>query len=285
MTLPATYAFPEANNVGIAVPPWTYPVFVFYPVGDGAAHAKAQFTGNDCPAIWTADTFLADQYAQFTVESSPAGAGQDYANLILRAPNASSSTFPDCYVFYTDGVSDTEIGMLSGGSETLLASSSSVTYTPGDVFKFEVIGSVLTAYKNGTSILSASDATYTSGYPGFDLWTTSNNVRIGSFMADNASGGSPGVHTVSGSGSFTVSSPNWLSTAISGRPAYLGSGNANPANWYHVGMLSWGTSNGAMVAYPVSRDLDLVKLPSGLDTVWYEFATGVTAVITELSGP
>ena len=65
-------------------------------------------------------------------------------------------------MFYCDGVSDTEIDYYSGGSSTVIAGPVSVTYTPGDVFKFEVVGTTLTAYKNGSSILSTTDSTYST---------------------------------------------------------------------------------------------------------------------------
>lgn len=285
MSLPATYSFPEASGVQLSSPPWLSPRFVFVMAGDGAGHATPQNPGSDSYATWTADTFTADHYSQVVIANNPGSPATHYVYLYVRTPNSSGSGAPDGYQFQTDGQSDSSLYVMVGGSGTALATDNTITYTSGDVFKLECVGSLITVYKNGTSILSASDSTYNSGFPGIGGDQTSSGVLLGSFEADNASGGSPGVHTVSGSGSFTVSAPTWLSTAISGRPAWLSSGAANPPNWYHVGMLSWGTANGAMVSYPVTRDLDLVEIPAGLDTVWYEFAIGVTAVITELSGP
>lgn len=266
-------------------PPWISPRFIYVMVGDGAGHATPQHASADSYLTWTADTFTADHYSQIVVANNPGSPATNYVYLLVRTPNSSGSGDPDGYLFWTDGQSDSALNVYAGGSSSALAIDNTITYTAGDVFKLECVGSMITAYKNGTSILSASDGTYTSGFPGIGAWQASSGVLLGSFEADNASGGSPGVHTVSGSGSFTVSSPAWLSTAITGRPGQIVSGNANPPNWYHVGMLSWGTANGAMVAYPITRDLDLVELPAGLDTVWYEFIGGVTAVITELSGP
>ena len=121
-------------------------------------------------------------------------------------------------------------------------------------------------------------------------WTTNSSGSVFEIVTAAFIPGSPspppGVHTVTGTGSVAISSPAWLSTAISGRPITLTAGNANPRNWFHVGQLSWGTStHGAMTSYPITRDLDLVELPAGMTTLWYALASGVTAVITELASP
>lgn len=286
MALPAMYSFPEGSGVTLAGPPWLV-VAGYAPLeGDGAGHCMNSDPSTDNTCLWTADAFSADQYAQTTVANNPGAGGQHYALIFLRSPNVTFAGPPDGYAFWCDGVSDAGIGLVSGGTFSTLASLSSLTYASGDTFKFEAIGTNLTAYKNGVGVMSATDSTYTGGYPGLDIYDTSfGTVRLGSFLADNAGGSGGTVHAASGRGSFTVTSPNWLSTAVSGRPGQLTAGNAEPPNWYHVGMLSWGTSNGAIESYPVTRDLDLVQLPSGMTTVWYEFITGISVIITELSTP
>jgi hypothetical protein len=92
-------------------------------------------------------------------------------------------------------------------------------------------------------------------------------------------------HVVTGRGNFALSSPVWLSITITGRPSRLTSGAAEPPNWYHVGLVSWGTANGAMETYPVTRDLDLVQLPPGMTMFWYNFASGVTATVNPRAAP
>lgn len=95
----------------------------------------------------------------------------------------------------------------------------------------------------------------------------------------------PGTHIVTGRGSFAIDAPAWISTSIDGIDGSFASGQAEPPNWYHVGMLRWGTANGAMLAYPVTGELDLVQLPSGMTELHYEFRAGITATIVELATP
>lgn len=92
-----------------------------------------------------------------------------------------------------------------------------------------------------------------------------------------------GAHVVTGRGNFAITSPAVLSIALTGIPARLTYGAAEPKNWYHVGMLRWGTANGVFTAYPVTADTDLVILPAGMTILYYEFASGITATITERS--
>lgn len=134
-------------------------------------------------------------------------------------------------------------------------------------------------------IAAVNSALPDAGFAG--LWC--ENGTVGDLVADNflAFSGSPdGVHEdISGRGFFDLLGREWLQTSIAGRPAYLTHGQAEPPNWYHVGMLSWGTVNGVMQAYPVTRDADLVRIPSGMTRLYYEFAGGVVATIVELVAP
>ena len=55
--------------------------------------------------------------------------------------------------------------MSPGGSFTQLAGSVS-SASSGDIIKLTVVGNVLTLYRNGAQISTATDSTYTSGSPG-----------------------------------------------------------------------------------------------------------------------
>lgn len=199
-----------------------------------------------------------------------AAAAQTFYRLCCRGPLGSAATLT---------LEKKVAGVVTSLGSAVVAAAS------GDVLRLTVIGTALTATLNGVPKLAVVDSAIASGSAGVYLICSGGAVtdtQLDDWSADNAP---PQSHTVSGTGSITVSAPAFLALAISGRPARLSSGAANPPNWYHVGMLSWGTANGAMVAYPVTRDADLVQLPAGMSTVWYEFASGVTAVITELTAP
>jgi len=57
------------------------------------------------------------------------------------------------------------------GAFTQLSSAVDLTVVPGDVFSFNVSGSVLTVYQNNNPMFRYGDATFTGGYPGFSQYT------------------------------------------------------------------------------------------------------------------
>lgn len=219
--------------------------------------------------------------------SAASGSGSNGMALILRCQSTAGGDEYDAG--YDTNLPGWYISVLVSGVATVLDSVSTPTMpvvTTRHV-EFEANGSVLTLTVDSTLLLTVIDTTYTT--TGQGGWNTNSFVQgwwtMDNFTVEDGGVGGAGVHVVSGRGNFAVSSPLWLSTAIAGRPSVVSSGAAEPPNWYHVGMLSWGTANGAMQSYPVTRDLDLVQLPAGLDTVWFEFIAGVTATITELAAP
>lgn len=151
--------------------------------------------------------------------------------------------------------------------------------------KLRMTGSTIEGLVDGVQLAVVTD-THLAGPGRAGVWGEFGTP--GDITLDNlrAFGVDPHVHPVSGRGNFSVTSPAWLSTEVPTIPDRLSAGLAEPPNNYHVGMISWGTvAHGAMAAYPVTRQLDLVAVPAGMDTVWYEFAAGVTATITELAAP
>lgn len=174
---------------------------------------------------------------------------------------------------------------------SLLDSVSDVTFVEGQsrLIVLRAEADSITLSVDGVPTLSATDSGNTTGVGGVAVggnggvgWSV-DNFSVDDIGADP----DPGSHVVDGRGSVSIdTATEWLSTVIVGRPTVLSNGAAEPPNYYHVGMLSWGTeAHGAMVAYPVTRDLDLVRIPLGMDTLWFEFASGVTATITELPTP
>ncbi len=282
MSLPA--ADPFTGGVGaLASPPWT-PTFGTAPVLDGSGNSVISASGAEGFAVWTGDTWSDDQYAELVVNWTPSGPSNDYAECIVRAAIV-AGVMTQYYAFGTDGYNDAFIRKWNG-SYTGLASSSSVTLAPGDTIRLSVSGAGLTATKNGSTVLTASDLDFASGSAGFGLYTGGDNlIAATSFAGDAAGGGGPppGTHVVTGRGNFAVSTPAFLSIALSGLPASPQIGAAEPRNLYHMGMISWGATAGVFTAYPVTRDLDVVALPAGITIIYYEFFDGVTATIVELA--
>lgn len=95
------------------------------------------------------------------------------------------------YTFYTDGSSGaghTEIARIDAGAPVVLLSISQ-TFANGDALKLGIVGTTLTAYKNGTSIGTIGDATYSSGgNPGIECFGT---ATVDNWTGSDGAGGGP----------------------------------------------------------------------------------------------
>jgi hypothetical protein len=88
------------------------------------------------------------------------------------------------------------------GTFTNIAQRLDIGVADGDVMGFTIIGSLLTAYKNGSSVLSGTDTTYPTGAPGVGLFLknqTGNNANYGfTRFAANDSGTLPSLLVLPG---------------------------------------------------------------------------------------
>jgi hypothetical protein len=285
MALPVSDMFPGSAGI-LPNPPWTQrgPANL-YLRGDGTTDVDPSVT-DVCMAIWNADVFPDDQVHSVVISGTLPGDDSVELGLVCRSDGGtfSGGTF---YLAYTDNGSHTRLEKWVSGVATSLGSADSQAVVSGDTFEFECSGTTLTVRVNGTPVIVETDASIPSGQPGlYAISLVGTGVAgLSDWNGDGSGGTTSGTHVVTGRGSFVITSPAWLSTTITSRPGNLSNGAAEPPNWYHVGMISWGTANGAMTAYPVTRDLDLVEIPAGMDTLWYEFAAGLTATIIELASP
>lgn len=183
------------------------------------------------------------------------------------------------------------IWRLDANVPTLLAGNALPTLEPDSVVSILLfaVGDSLQLNVDGELNCTVSDATYTApGRGGLILAPiAADRFTLSSFRISDGYEISPGagIHVVSGRGNVVLESPAWLSIQMVDLPDTVQSGFAEPANYYHVGMISWGTDHGAMAAYVVTRLIDLVQLPPGMTILYYEFAPGITATITELAAP
>ncbi len=126
-------------------------------------------------AAWSANTFSSfGQFAEVTVVSLN-GATDFIGPMVLVSGNAGYSCIENSTSIF--------LQRYSGGTGTNL-SNTSITGASGDVLRLEVVepSGALTCYRNGVSVLTATDATFTSGAPGLDMF---NNVAT----SKNWSGG------------------------------------------------------------------------------------------------
>lgn len=108
-------------------------------------------------AAYTGTTFANNQYAQVQW----LGGGGWGGALCIRCSNSAITGY------VLSGVSGTAsiLYKFVAGTSTVLASGGPA-FTLNDVIRLEAVGTAITAYKNGTVILTATDSSITSGYPG-----------------------------------------------------------------------------------------------------------------------
>lgn len=112
-----------------------------------------------------------DQYSECTLGAALAS-GQ-YIGLAVRCQAGSALNY--YCVLITLGSNNVLLARSVSGTGTTL-STGTATFTVGDVIRLSVQGTTLTVYKNGTSILTATDSTYTSGFPGLASFALTNSV-------------------------------------------------------------------------------------------------------------
>lgn len=165
----------------------------------------SQITPYPC-AVWSgAGTFSNDQYAQCTIGGMANQTDPYRVGVLLRASTAidASRTYYQCTlsIMSTSGGSSNTVRISVVASNTLteLANQTNVTWTNGDTFLADVVGTTITVYRNGTQVLQTTDSTYSTGKPGL---VAAAGFQNGIGTLDNWEGGS-----VTTSGSLFRSSP------------------------------------------------------------------------------
>lgn len=187
MALPATESFTSATPVNLANPPWF--LATASPVKkDGLGHGTPSVTtGGDCLGVWISDAFANDHYSQFTAQFVGLGTGVDYIDLVVRC--TSTVLFFGAsgkgYFWQSDGGSDTTLYSVVGGAGTPISSAPAVTFTIGDVFKLQAVGTTISCLKNGSSINSATSSTIPSGSAAMGGAQTTATSLFNTWIADN----------------------------------------------------------------------------------------------------
>src|SRR5216683_4173644 len=122
--------------------------------------------GTTAGQLWIGITWPTDQTSELTVKNLVIGGN------VGLAVRFSSSVVSGYLVVLKPNGGQFTISRFDNGVETILATISSVTFNANDVWAFQAAGSCLTVYQNGSRMGYTYDATYTSGFPGYDQNTT-----------------------------------------------------------------------------------------------------------------
>jgi hypothetical protein len=134
-------------------------------------------SGADCIAIYNS-TLAANQYAQIKRTKVLGGA---YLGIGVRLSGL-GATLCGYGLALADYTNDGVIVRYDNGVATALGSRSTTNPSVGDIYKLKIVGSVLTAYKNGAVFTevgtggSYTDSTYATGKAGIVGWGTANDT-------------------------------------------------------------------------------------------------------------
>jgi hypothetical protein len=131
--------------------------------GPAPVVSSNQCRGSDtlCPAYWNpaVNSFSNDQHAQATYVTATSF---DHAGVVVRHDTSGHSNF---YLFFANG-SNLSIYKCTAGSYLQIGTGTNSGFANGDVLRLEVVGSTLTAKVNGTTFITVTDSSFTSGQPG-----------------------------------------------------------------------------------------------------------------------
>lgn len=122
--------------------------------------AQGQNSATPSSRIWNPATYGPDTEVYITCVKLPAST--NYIRLWARISNPGAAGQTSYMLQWGNGTNNCSIHIESSlGSFSQLAQTTQA-YVVNDVLGFSVVGSTLTAYLNGTSVLSTTDSTYTS---------------------------------------------------------------------------------------------------------------------------
>ena len=162
-------------DVGTLGPNWTTMAgFAVASITSNAAINNVASSGYSF-SYYNAQKFSADQFSQATYNSSPTS----YDGVGVRV-----ATGDNGYWFLCPTGTSYLIKRVAGAQTTLTSGFTSCA--TNDVVRIEVVGTQITAYKNGVQVSTASDSALTSGVPGISLYNSGTpSGSIQNFVGGN----------------------------------------------------------------------------------------------------
>jgi hypothetical protein len=214
MALPATDSFTAASDAPLQTysANWTILSGAFT-VSAAADAVYPSSANNECGAIRNDETFAADQYAQATLGNV---AGFDDAAVGVAVRGSAGGNYYGAY--YSSGGNMLYLFKMVGGAWTELAA---IYLTPaaGDTLRLEVVGTTLTAKRNGTAALVRTDSSLTSGKPGISGYHFTGVARLLDWEGGNLGGSGVTVTPANAAAGATAVAPTVVRGAISTTPA------------------------------------------------------------------
>lgn len=144
-------------------------------------------------AYWTPASFddKSGSAASLTMQTSPGSVGRHLALWLgMPSPGSAKSGYQLRWTYASSTSYTVTLSKWSAGTETVLGSSSGVSIPTGTTLAISDTGATVTAWKGSggslTSLLSASDSTYASGYAGIEgsgNLSRSTDFKVGSLIS------------------------------------------------------------------------------------------------------
>lgn len=130
-------------------------------------------------------SFANDQYAEGKI--AQVGSDQQFLGVCVRA------SLGNAYGFVVDGDQYYLWRLVNFGGYTTLAQGS-VTISAGDIVRLEASGTTLTAKKNGSTVTTITDSTFSSGAPGvagFSFTTSGTYTLLDDWVGNDLNAAAP----------------------------------------------------------------------------------------------
>jgi len=180
--------------------------------GSGPYYTEPTATSTDAIIYWSGLSWPKDQTSEVVMKSLTTEAST-YITLAARINPANGAGY------YVNWMNGTATLSCYNGSSTTLGTATGLTVAAGDVLALQAAGSCITLWQNGNRLISAGDATLTSGYPGYGQYTGVNvtHTQVSSWRGYNAVQ-TDGIWTKQG----VVLSPNATDLSNTGYGIYEG---------------------------------------------------------------
>lgn len=148
-------------------------------------------TANDCGCYYSGSSWNNDQTSEVTFSTLSTNTSDDTGG----APMVRCSSDGDGYMFYVPNTNPGAVNSFTmyrwdnGSSTTAVGSGFSVAWPVGTLIKLGMVSTTLTLYKDGASQGTRTEATYASGSPGIQFFTTNAKIENWSGTGEVVAGG------------------------------------------------------------------------------------------------
>jgi hypothetical protein len=151
-----------------------------FAINTNAVHSNT--AASDTMAQWNGTTFSNDQFAEMTIVAVATGG---YIGVAVRTQDG----VPSGYGVYCN--SD-DIKLIEWNAGTPTTHHTGSACAGNDLIRLEIVGTTLTLKRNGATLTTVIDATYSSGKPGLVGNANLTTIRADSWTAGSISGGGGG---------------------------------------------------------------------------------------------